>query len=172
MLEQVSGGSFSKYMQSNLTSCGDDKVALTQSGESVGGKAGDDTLSGLGGNDTLDGNRGDDVLVGGTGDDKLIGGFGDDTFVINPGDGNDKVFGERHTNLGEWLGCGNVDKIAITNTDWSDVRVEFSKGGFTSEVGAEGTRTLHTNSAGVIYFGDQRIEFRGIERIQLPDNGK
>ncbi|MBU8538129.1 calcium-binding protein [Falsiroseomonas tokyonensis] len=169
-LDQVTGGtSFSAFMTSRITFAGDDNVTLSDSGESVGGKAGDDTLYGVGGNDTLDGQAGDDVLVGGQGDDKLMGGFGSDTFIIGQGDGNDRIFGERNTNLGEHIGRGDTDTIVINNYDWGDIRIEFSKGGFSGEMQPDGTRALSTNSAGVIYFGDQRVEFRGIERIQVPN---
>jgi Ca2+-binding RTX toxin-like protein len=166
-LDQVVGGtSVTAYMLTKITFAGDDNVTLSDRGESVGGKTGDDTLNGVGGNDTLDGNRGDDVLVGGVGDDKLLGGFGSDTFVIAYGEGNDTVFGERYTKLSEFIGRHDTDTIQLWDVAWEDVEIEFTKGGFSGEVGPDGTQKLQTNSAGVIYFGDQRVEFRGIEQIK------
>ncbi len=139
-------------------------------GENISGTLKDDVLVGDGGHDTLSGNAGDDQMEGGRGHDLMSGGFGDDTFVINVGDGNDTIQGQAGNRFGEWLSQGNVDRIVINGVSWDDMRIEFSKGGFSGEVHEDGTQKLHTNSAGVIYFGDQRIEFRGIERIQLPND--
>lgn len=52
---------------------------------------GDDYLDGGTGNDQLFGQGGNDILSGGAGDDVLDGGEGDDIYIINAGDGNDRI---------------------------------------------------------------------------------
>jgi Ca2+-binding RTX toxin-like protein len=137
--------------------------------ETTYGLGGNDDLDGNGGKDFLDGGAGHDTLEGGKGDDTMRGGYGSDTFIINLGDGNDVVQGQRDTRAGETLTAGDVDKIVINGVDWDQVRIVFTKGDFSSEAGPDGTRKLETNSAGTIHLPDgQTIQFRGIERIQLP----
>lgn len=172
-LDMVAGGtSFSSHIiYDTPANAADNNIVLHGGDDKMGGGGGDDTISGGWGDDTLKGDTGDDVLIGGQGDDSLQGGYGDDTFIIGLGAGDDTISGHRGTNIGEWLSRGDVDKIVITDVNWNDVRVEFTRGGFSGEMQADGTMKLQTNSAGVIYFGDQRVEFRGIERIQVP-NGR
>ncbi len=62
--------------------------------DTLTGGAGDDHLEGGAGIDELDGGADNDVLYGGRGDDILKGGAGEDTYVINSGDGHDRIVGE------------------------------------------------------------------------------
>jgi Ca2+-binding RTX toxin-like protein len=71
------------------------------------GRKGDDVLIGEGGGDVLVGGEGKDVLYGGKGNDMLIGGIGndilmggenDDTYVINAGDGEDRIEDKQGNN--------------------------------------------------------------------------
>lgn len=57
----------------------------------VDGRGGNDRLFGGNGDDRLDGGSGTDILVGGKGDDILIGGGDMDEFVIQRGDGRDRI---------------------------------------------------------------------------------
>ena len=50
-----------------------------------------DYLEGDAGIDVLDGGENNDTLIGGRGDDILKGGAGEDTYVINTGDGHDRI---------------------------------------------------------------------------------
>ncbi|MDT7520614.1 calcium-binding protein [Rhodoferax sp. TBRC 17660] len=52
---------------------------------------GEDVLLGGAGNDTLKSGAGADVLSGGAGTDRLEGGAGDDVYVLNRGDGADRI---------------------------------------------------------------------------------
>lgn len=52
---------------------------------------GDDLLEGGAGSDQLYGQGGNDILAGGAGDDVLDGGDGDDIYIVNAGDGNDRI---------------------------------------------------------------------------------
>jgi Ca2+-binding RTX toxin-like protein len=62
----------------------------TQTGSSLTGGSGDDTLCGTSGNDTLSGGAGNDRLSGRDGNDRLTGGTGDD--FLDGGAGDDKLF--------------------------------------------------------------------------------
>ncbi len=178
-LSQVSGGAEIVTMPWHREATeGADLRTTTYNEPHLQGLGGNDTLSGLAyndsieggaGSDRIDGAGGQDTLVGGTGDDRMRGGFGSDTFIITPGDGNDTVQGQRDNALGEALSARDVDTIVINNLDWDQVQITFTKGGLSGEVGPDGTQKLHTNSAGTITLPDgQKVEFRGIERIQLP----
>lgn len=75
------------------------------------GNAGDNAISGGAGNDRLDGQAGDDLLSGGQGNDVLIGGAGNDTYLINLGDGLDRiddVSGTDTVRFGTGLSLDNV----------------------------------------------------------------
>jgi YD repeat-containing protein len=83
------------------------------------GNAGDNYISGGGGNDRLDGQAGNDTLDGGQGNDVLIGGAGNDTYLINLGDGLDKiddVSGTDTVRFGTGLSLDNV-ALRITETN-------------------------------------------------------
>jgi VCBS repeat-containing protein len=119
------------------------------------GGSGSDWLFGEFGNDILDGGAGNDVLVGGVGDDVMLGGTGNDTYVINAGDGIDRIYdsqanGDINTlvfgvgvdpaniklfqgSLGLDLGNGSV--VHIEGVDYNDIantssiqRFEFADG--------------------------------------------
>ncbi|MCA3274273.1 MAG: hypothetical protein ING26_02015, partial [Roseomonas sp.] len=55
------------------------------------GGTGNDTLDGADGTDTLEGGNGSDWLVGSLGNDSLLGGLGNDNYVLNRGDGADRL---------------------------------------------------------------------------------
>lgn len=80
----------------------------TESGDFLGGSAGDDTIAGLGGNDVLYGEEGNDLLDGGAGNDNLQGGVGNDTYLFGPGSGQDYVFDVDAT-------AGNIDRIRVAD---------------------------------------------------------
>ncbi len=52
---------------------------------------GNDYLDGGEGDDMMSGNEGDDILIGGVGNDRLGGGPGRDIYIINRGDGVDRI---------------------------------------------------------------------------------
>ncbi|HHP7246070.1 MAG TPA: calcium-binding protein [Elainellaceae cyanobacterium] len=108
---------------------GNDNLIGNDGNDVLMGGAGDDILTGGAGNDTLDGNGGDDLLRGGIGNDSLNGGigqdilFGDqgsdvlnggsgqDIFVLQPGDGRDRIldFKDQYDRLGLTNGVGFSD---------------------------------------------------------------
>ena len=55
------------------------------------GKEGKDTLCGNGGNDKIFGGNGNDTLSGGADADTLQGQVGNDTYLLNRGDGSDRI---------------------------------------------------------------------------------
>jgi Ca2+-binding RTX toxin-like protein len=55
------------------------------------GEKGNDKLNGAGGNDVIYGGEGKDTLIGGLGNDTLMGGENDDTYIINVGEGEDRI---------------------------------------------------------------------------------
>jgi len=71
------------------------------------GEGGDDSLFGDDGADELFGGGADDTLNGGAGNDTLEGGAGDDLFVVDFGEGNDRILDfEDGTDLIELAGFG------------------------------------------------------------------
>ena len=66
-------------------------ITGTDGDDSLVGDVGGDLIDGRAGNDTLRGDWGDDTLIGGLGDDEIEGLYGDDQ--IDAGAGNDHVFG-------------------------------------------------------------------------------
>ncbi len=69
----------------------DDDLYGGTGNDTLNGNNGADYLEGNADHDTLDGGGENDTLNGGPGDDVLIGGDGEDTYVINRGDGNDRI---------------------------------------------------------------------------------
>lgn len=64
---------------------------ISNSGTTLYGEGGNDTLKGGNLSDVLDGGTGDDVLDGGKYGDKLYGGAGDDTYLMRKGSGTDTI---------------------------------------------------------------------------------
>lgn len=73
------------------------KMASSEDGANINGKAGDDVLKGGSASDALLGQPGDDVLKGSKGNDKLHGGTGND--FLNGGKGDDLLGGGRGKNV-------------------------------------------------------------------------
>jgi hypothetical protein len=81
--------------------------------DTMNGGNGDDWLFGDAGIDAMVGGNGADYLVGGSGNDTMTGGNGPDTFLVQRGDGSDRItdFGSGdkiHVNLS---GIGNFDDL-------------------------------------------------------------
>jgi len=81
------------------------------------------TLAGGDGNDTLSGGSGAEMLLGGRGNDSIDGnrgadtgllGPGDDTFVWDPGDGSDKVEGQRGTDTMVFNGAAAAEQVDVS----------------------------------------------------------
>lgn len=68
-------------------------IAGGKGNDTLGGRGGDDKLYGDDGNDKLDGNDGNDELHGGNGDDVVKGQAGDD--ILSGGAGNDRLEGSE-----------------------------------------------------------------------------
>ncbi|MBB3060167.1 calcium-binding protein [Microbulbifer rhizosphaerae] len=79
----------------------------------------DDVLMGMEGNDLLIGGAGGDTLEGGTGDDALQGDSGDDTYIVDLGEGHDRIVdlaGENNIlQLGPGVQVGDVKAIRDGN---------------------------------------------------------
>ncbi len=75
------------------------------------GNSGDNYIAGNEGNDTIEAGPGNDILNGGQGNDTLRGGTGSDTYLINLGDGLDRIEETDSNNavrFGEGLSLDNV----------------------------------------------------------------
>ena len=103
------------------------------------GDKGNDYLEGGAGIDELDGGANNDTLYGGRGDDILRGGAGEDTYVINSGDGHDRIVGED----------GGRNYIRYNGRLIAGSFVQSTPGGAYRFVG-EGGFTLQFNSPGVL----------------------
>lgn len=90
------------------------------------GNAGDNFVSGGGGNDLLDGQAGNDTLDGGQGNDVLIGGTGNDTYLINLGDGLDRIADVAGTDTVRFGTGLSLDNVAL--------RVTENNGSYTANV--------------------------------------
>ena len=98
-----------------IGTAGNDRLAGSNSSETIFALGGDDTVAGLGGNDTIDGGEGtnylrgddgNDALTGGAGFDDINGNMGNDTCVSGGGDDwvvggkdNDSLVGSAGQNL-------------------------------------------------------------------------
>ncbi len=83
------------------------------------GNSGDNYIAGNEGNDTIEAGLGNDTLNGGQGNDTLRGGMGSDTYLINLGDGLDRIEETDSDNairFGEGLSLDNV-ALRITEVD-------------------------------------------------------
>lgn len=85
------------------------------------GNAGDNFISGGGGNDRLDGQAGNDTLDGGQGNDFLIGGAGNDTYLINLGDGLDRIDDVSGTDTVRFATGLSLDNVALRITETNGV---------------------------------------------------
>ena len=98
---------------------GDDTLLAGAGNETLNGGKGDDVLSGGAGNDTLNGGDGNDVLFGGAGKDTLDGGAGNDVFVWQFGDQGTSGSG-RATDTVNNFGTGQAGK-GMDTLDLSDL---------------------------------------------------
>lgn len=76
------------------------------------GAVGADTLTGGAGNDRLLGGAGSDRLAGGKGDDFLMGAAGADSFVMQDGDGKERIAD---------FGLAQHDRLVLDNALWGNV---------------------------------------------------
>jgi Ca2+-binding RTX toxin-like protein len=105
-----------------LTSLG---VVLGQG--SIAGDSTDEIVLGSASSDSLYGNAGADLLAGGTGSDALSGGDGDDTYIINLGDGQDRI--EESTSGGRdtlQLGAGITEATTELRREGYDLLLKFN----------------------------------------------
>src|SRR5436190_1887846 len=80
----------------------------------LAGGDGRDTLSGSSGVETLLGGRGNDSIDGNGGADTGLLGPGDDTFIWDPGDGSDKVEGQRGTDTMVFNGANAAEQVDVS----------------------------------------------------------
>jgi hypothetical protein len=94
---------------------GNDLISGNEQADILGGCEGNDTLYGGENNDSLTGGQGDDILYGELGNDSLTGGSGNDIFVLNSGQGFDRIadftVGQDLIGLSSGL---SFDQLAIT----------------------------------------------------------
>lgn len=76
---------------SGTGSSGTNSIVGTAGRDAVKGTAASEQLSGLGGDDTIEAGGGNDTIFAGPGNDFIFGGAGADLFMIEPGQGPDKV---------------------------------------------------------------------------------
>ena len=119
------------------------------------GGSGNDIIKGEGGNDYLEGNAGDDeldggadndTLYGGRGDDILRGGAGEDTYIINTGDGNDRIVGEDTGRNYIRYNGRLIAGVFVQATPGGAYRF-MGEGGFSLQFNSPGVLTLDENTS-------------------------
>jgi Ca2+-binding RTX toxin-like protein len=80
----------------------------------LAGGDGKDTLAGGSGTETLLGGRGNDSVDGNGGADTGLLGPGNDTFIWDPGDGSDKVEGQRGTDTMLFNGAAAAEQVDVS----------------------------------------------------------
>lgn len=76
---------------SGTGSSGTNSIVGSAGRDAVKGTAASEQISGLGGDDTIEAGGGNDTIFAGPGNDFIFGGAGADLFMIEPGQGPDKV---------------------------------------------------------------------------------
>lgn len=130
---------FSGNGNDNITgNVGGDCLFGQEGNDVLNGGAGNDFIHGGDGEDTIQGGDGNDILVGGLGNDILQGGKGRNRYLINRGDGNDRIQKEDYTIhndtilFGQGIGQEEV-QIKRVNDDMV-VRVVGSDGQVDNEI--------------------------------------
>lgn len=126
------------------------------------GNAGDNFISGGGGSDRLDGQAGNDTLDGGQGNDVLIGGTGNDTYLINLGDGLDRIDDVSGTDMVRFGTGLSLDNVALRITETSGVhtahvRVLNAGGGEQADQGFD--FTIAVDRCGRVISPIERFQF-------------
>ncbi|MEG4631211.1 DUF4347 domain-containing protein [Microcoleus sp. AR_TQ3_B6] len=113
------GGQGEDYLfgnQGSDTICGgegNDLISGNGQADTLGGCEGNDTLYGGENNDSLTGGEGDDILYPELGNDILTGGSGNDIFVLNSGQGFDRIadftLGQDLIGLSSGLSFGQLE---------------------------------------------------------------
>ena len=104
-------------------------VSAFNSGMSLIGGTGDDTVIATGGSDIIDLGDGSDVALAGAGNDTITGGIGDDTITGGPGndsidggDGNDEfIVNTDYPSTDLLIGGDGSDELFVSGTDANDV---------------------------------------------------
>ncbi|MCX7707476.1 MAG: putative Ig domain-containing protein [Anaerolineae bacterium] len=119
---------------SGLVLAGDDE-SNTLNGSSGAdlliGQQGDDVLYGFDGDDELQGGDGDDTLAGGRGNDLLAGGDGQDTYVLNRGDGIDRLVdtqGVSKIRFGAGISLQDLSATRVLVEGEAYVRLQYGAG--------------------------------------------
>lgn len=120
-------------------------ASASNSGVSIEGGGGDDTIVGGAGGDSLDGGAGADSIDGGGGADTLYGGGGADT--LSGGDGADTVYGGDDVDM--------IDGGAAAD-------LLYGGAGADTITGGDGTDTLHGDAGDdVLYLGKSDLAYGG-----------
>lgn len=89
-------------------------------GGSLQGGGGEDTLFGWGGNDVIDGGAGNDIIADGGGSDLMRGGLGADIFLLSADGAADTIAdftpGQDRLDLSAWPMLRNLGQLQITST--------------------------------------------------------
>jgi len=80
-----------------------DIVVGTDKADLIFGEEGNQILNGDDGIDVIYGGEGNDTIIGGKCDDILYGGPGDDNYIINTGDGTDRIEDKEHGERGDMV---------------------------------------------------------------------
>ncbi|TMQ75131.1 calcium-binding protein [Candidatus Accumulibacter phosphatis] len=161
--------------EANMLSGGevDDHLYGGTGNDTLNGKHGADYLEGNADNDTLDGGGDNDTLNGGPGDDVLIGGDGEDTYVINRGDGNDRVV-DTGRNFLKYNGK-LIAGLFVQNPD-SDTYTFVGDEGFEIKFHSPGVLTLDDRTSLTFDHYSSPESFAesdfGIRLAQAPDAAK
>ncbi|MEI6616243.1 MAG: calcium-binding protein, partial [Cyanobium sp. ELA507] len=123
----------------------------TTTNDGLNGGVDSDWIEGFDGHDQLVGWAGNDVLVGGRGDDTLSGGLGNDLYLIERGEGNDRISDADGT-------PGNCDELRFVDIASAEVLVE-RLGPDLALIQPGGERVLVLNHFGADWARIERVSF-------------
>jgi VCBS repeat-containing protein len=156
-----------------LAGAGDDRLR---------GDYGDDILNGGEGNDYLDALWDNDTLIGGKGDDTLNGYRGDDTYILNIGDGTDRIaeyYGNDKIIFGENITQDDLsieydgNSLILHYSEEDSVKISYwtSKSTYRVEefVLNDGTTLTSQDIEKLKRYGEPEVSSELVDE-QLPDN--
>ncbi|KMK63980.1 calcium-binding protein [Puniceibacterium sp. IMCC21224] len=130
---------------------GNDVILGTGADERFEGEGGNDSLVGRGGDDRLEGDSGNDTLIGGDGRDRLDGGDGNDLLDASGGDAATQGYGDY---IRPGLGSDTILGHAALYANDAGLDISYGPlsgiGGLTIVVGANGTGTAVSGTAGAV----------------------
>ena len=170
---------------------GDDTLVGDDTGNTIGGLAGNDSITGGAAADSLSGGDGNDTLIGGGGNDTLDGGLGADLMnggdgfdsvtyehatsgirldLLNPGTSTGEAAGDTFVDVEHWIGSNLNDTMIAGNQPvwfWGHAGDDLITGGTGNDTleSGDGNDTIHGGD------GDDQIFGRADQDTLFGDAG-